>query len=72
LAVREVAAGSPRPRLTAISGQVCSPFDPPPGCAFAPRCPLHGAECDIAMPPLAALGDDRQARCIRVEEESLA
>ena len=60
-----------RPRLTAISGQVCSPFEPPPGCAFAPRCPLHAPECDTAMPPLASLGEERQVRCIRVKEEGL-
>ena len=69
MAVRGVTTGKSRPRLTAISGQVCSPFEPPPGCAFAPRCPRHAAECDAAMPPLAALGDERQARCIRVKEE---
>jgi peptide/nickel transport system ATP-binding protein len=60
-----------RPRLTAISGQVCSPFEPPPGCAFAPRCPLHFRECDTAMPPLQALSNDRKARCIRVKENEL-
>jgi len=69
MAVRE-ATGKTRPRLTAISGQVCSPFDPPPGCAFAPRCPLQVPECDTAMPPLAALGEERQARCLRVREEA--
>lgn len=68
MAVRGSAAKS-RPRLTAISGQVCSPFEPPPGCAFAPRCALHIAACDTAMPPLAALGNDRQVRCIRVNEK---
>jgi peptide/nickel transport system ATP-binding protein len=66
LAVRGMAAGGARPRLTAISGQVCSPFDPPAGCAFAPRCPQYGERCNTAMPPLAALGDDRQIRCSHV------
>jgi peptide/nickel transport system ATP-binding protein len=28
-----------RKRLVAIRGQVSSPLAPPPGCAFAPRCP---------------------------------
>ena len=69
MAARGALAGGARPRLTAIRGQVCSPFEPPPGCAFAPRCPKHAAECDAAMPPLAALSEGRQARCIRVEEE---
>jgi peptide/nickel transport system ATP-binding protein len=63
------ATGGARPRLTAISGQVCSPFEPPSGCAFAPRCPRRAEECDAAMPPLIAAGEDRQARCVRLREE---
>ena len=59
------AAGGARPHLQAISGQVCSPFEPPPGCAFAPRCPQRAGECDAAMPPLVSLGEKRQARCVR-------
>jgi peptide/nickel transport system ATP-binding protein len=65
------AAGGARPRLTAISGQVCSPFDPPAGCAFAPRCPRRDPDCETAMPPLTAFGEGRQARCARVVEKSL-
>jgi peptide/nickel transport system ATP-binding protein len=65
MAVRERNADGARPRLTAIRGQVCSPFDPPPGCAFAPRCPQRADECDTAMPPLATFGESRQARCAR-------
>jgi peptide/nickel transport system ATP-binding protein len=67
MAARGKAAGGVRPRLTAISGQVCSPFDPPAGCAFAPRCPQRAEQCDAAMPPLSALGDDRQIRCGHIE-----
>lgn len=29
------------------------PLAPPPGCAFAPRCPRRMAECDARQPPLA-------------------
>ena len=70
MAVRGITTGKSRPRLTAISGQVCSPFEPPPGCAFAPRCPAHVAACDTEMPLLAALGSDRKVRCIRVGEKT--
>jgi peptide/nickel transport system ATP-binding protein len=63
LATRGHAGGSARPRLTAISGQVCSPFEAPPGCAFAPRCPQHRADCDRAMPELVDVAG-RQLRCI--------
>jgi oligopeptide/dipeptide ABC transporter ATP-binding protein len=50
----------------AIPGQVSSPFDPPAGCAFAPRCAERQAGCDAHMPPLVTLGDRRSVRCIRV------
>jgi hypothetical protein len=40
----------------------------PPGCPFAPRCPLHIAECDKAEPPLFEVGDGHTAACIRTGE----
>ncbi len=58
------ATGSAR-RLNAIPGQVASPLDPLPGCAFAPRCALALPECSTAMPPLADLAAGRRSRCIR-------
>jgi peptide/nickel transport system ATP-binding protein len=63
MAVRDRTADGARPRLEAIHGQVCSPFDPPPGCAFAPRCPQRGDCCDTAMPGLETMGEARQVRC---------
>jgi len=36
-----------------LEGDVPSPIDPPPGCAFAPRCPVKaGADCETRMPEL--------------------
>jgi peptide/nickel transport system ATP-binding protein len=58
-----------RARLVAIPGQVSSPFDPPSGCAFAPRCAQHQAPCDSAMPPLVTLGDRLSVRCIRAQAD---
>jgi peptide/nickel transport system ATP-binding protein len=52
-----------RARLVAIAGQVSSPLSPPPGCAFAPRCPQRESACDAAMPALQSAGPDRQVRC---------
>jgi peptide/nickel transport system ATP-binding protein len=52
-------------RLVAIPGQVASPLDPLPGCAFAPRCPLVIPECSTAMPPLFDVPGARHARCLR-------
>jgi peptide/nickel transport system ATP-binding protein len=54
-------------RLNAIPGQVASPLDPLPGCAFSPRCALAVAECDAAMPQLAELPEGRRSRCRRWE-----
>ena len=56
-----------RRRLKAIPGQVASPLDPLPGCAFAPRCALVLPECSAAIPPLAALAAGQRSRCIRWE-----
>jgi oligopeptide/dipeptide ABC transporter ATP-binding protein len=58
-------AAMTRRRLNAIPGQVASPLDPLPGCAFAPRCALVLAECSAAMPPLAQVPAGQRSRCIR-------
>jgi oligopeptide/dipeptide ABC transporter ATP-binding protein len=58
---------APSRRLRAIPGQVASPLDPLPGCAFAPRCELALAACTAAMPPLAHLAHGQRTRCIRWE-----
>jgi peptide/nickel transport system ATP-binding protein len=39
-----------RGRLAAIPGQVPEPLAMPPGCAFAPRCPLAQLDCTLAVP----------------------
>lgn len=39
---------------------------PPPGCAFAPRCPAVLDACRIAVPEERHVADGRTARCIRV------
>ena len=44
-----------REKLAAIPGTVPRLDALPPGCAFAPRCDLHIAECDAAVPPLVLI-----------------
>jgi len=56
-----------RERLTPIIGSPPSLVNMPPGCPFAPRCPLHIAECDAAEPPLYEVGRGHTAACIRTE-----
>jgi peptide/nickel transport system ATP-binding protein len=56
-------------RLTPIKGAPPSLINPPPGCPFGPRCPLHYAACDESEPDLVRVdGDDHQAACIRADE----
>jgi len=61
---RSTMRGSRR-RLRAIPGQVASPLEPLPGCAFAPRCALVVPECMSAMPPLVELAAGQRSRCLR-------
>jgi oligopeptide/dipeptide ABC transporter ATP-binding protein len=47
----------------ALTGEPPSPLELPPGCRFAPRCPLRFDRCGIEDPPL--LGDaDHQVACL--------
>jgi oligopeptide/dipeptide ABC transporter ATP-binding protein len=41
---------------TLLGGEPPSPINPPPGCPFAPRCPLARAACREALPPLVEQG----------------
>jgi len=66
-----------REKPAPIPGSVPSLDALPPGCAFAPRCALHIAECDKAMPELISVklnsgreaDDAHRARCILVKRE---
>ncbi len=50
-------------RLIPIDGQAPSLIDPPPGCPFAPRCPLRRPSCEEAIPDFIDYGEGRRARC---------
>jgi peptide/nickel transport system ATP-binding protein len=58
----------PRRRLWAIPGGVPEPWAMPPGCSFAPRCPLHMAACDAGPPPALAVAPGHRAACLRAHE----
>ncbi len=60
-----------RGALAAAPGQVPDLVSPPPGCRFAPRCPIVRAECD-RVPPLAPLGNHLTACWARPETQELA
>ncbi|KAA9008824.1 ABC transporter ATP-binding protein [Histidinibacterium aquaticum] len=52
-----------------IKGDIPSPVDPPPGCAFHPRCPLATEICRVERPVLRDMGDGRQAACHHAESQ---
>jgi peptide/nickel transport system ATP-binding protein len=55
-------------RLQPIPGTVPSVMALPPGCAFAPRCPLTEAPCEAAVPDLAAVQAGHRSRCRRTDQ----
>ncbi|KAA2236101.1 ABC transporter ATP-binding protein [Salinarimonas soli] len=55
-------------RLEAIPGSPPDLANLPPGCAFAPRCPLAADACRAAAPPALDVGPGHRARCIRTED----
>ncbi|MDP9165081.1 MAG: ABC transporter ATP-binding protein [Actinomycetota bacterium] len=54
-------------RLVPIPGTPPSMAALPPGCPFAPRCPLAIDDCLAAEPELIPVGADHRAACIRTE-----
>src|SRR5262249_11521423 len=49
----------------AIEGQPPDLVHVPPGCSFAPRCPLAEPRCAEAPPPLEAVGSEHWVACLR-------
>jgi peptide/nickel transport system ATP-binding protein len=53
-----------RSRIKAVlEGELPSPLDPPPGCAFNTRCPLVQARCRSERPQLRTLPGGRKVAC---------
>ena len=65
----------PDPRRRAqrivLEGDVADPSDPPPGCAFHPRCRYATERCRQAVPPLEQVAPGHWVRCIRASEIGL-
>jgi peptide/nickel transport system ATP-binding protein len=53
-----------------VAGEVPNPIDPPPGCAFHPRCPYANDRCRREVPALLQAGGTLVA-CHAVEERRL-
>ncbi len=56
-----------RHKRIALKGELPSPLDPPPGCAFHRRCPHATEACSRELPELRAF-DGRQVACHHVEK----
>jgi peptide/nickel transport system ATP-binding protein len=46
-----------------LRGDVPSPVDPPPGCAFHTRCPIARDICRAETPALRKVGPDHEVAC---------
>jgi peptide/nickel transport system ATP-binding protein len=55
--------------LATIQGMLPDMTAPPPGCRFAPRCPLADGRCRRERPPVVRLDGGRWSRCFYVPIE---
>jgi len=53
-------------KMVILKGEVPSPLNPPPGCAFHPRCPIAIPECRQELPRLRNVSSGHEVACIRV------
>ena len=61
-----------RSKRHAVRGELPSPLDPPPGCAFHPRCPFANQRCRSEVPKLQFYpGTSHLHACHAVEEGRL-
>ena len=62
----------PDPRRRAqrivLEGDVADPSDPPPGCAFHPRCRYAVERCRQEVPALEEVAPGQWVRCLRAKE----
>ncbi|GAB4171948.1 MAG: ATP-binding cassette domain-containing protein [Thalassobaculales bacterium] len=52
-----------RGRRVALQGEIPSPIDPPPGCAFHTRCPVAESRCKVEAPALVEAAPGRSVSC---------
>jgi peptide/nickel transport system ATP-binding protein len=53
----------PKRELIGLPGHPPDLSNPPPGCRFAPRCPMAQDVCASIEPDLVALGPGHRSRC---------
>jgi oligopeptide/dipeptide ABC transporter ATP-binding protein len=60
-----------RDSVTAPIGEIADPSNPPPGCAFHPRCPYAVERCRKELPILQEIAPAHWSACHRTSELSL-
>lgn len=55
-----------------LTGDMPSPYRPPPGCVFHTRCPYVIKRCKVDIPPLRRVEEGGWAACHRAEELDLS
>jgi oligopeptide/dipeptide ABC transporter ATP-binding protein len=60
-----------RDAAAAPQGEVADPANPPPGCAFHPRCPHAVERCRVELPALREVAPGNFSACHRAEELTL-
>ena len=60
-----------RARRIVLEGEVADPSDPPPGCAFHPRCRYAVRRCGQETPALEEIAPGHWVRCLRAQELAL-
>jgi oligopeptide/dipeptide ABC transporter ATP-binding protein len=60
-----------RDQTSAPAGEIADPANPPPGCAFHPRCPYAESRCRTELPTLREIAPAHWSACHRSAELSL-
>ena len=55
--------GTQAAEIQPIAGELPSPLNPPPGCAFHLRCRFAQPRCSVELPMLRPAGDGREVAC---------
>jgi peptide/nickel transport system ATP-binding protein/oligopeptide transport system ATP-binding protein len=54
-----------------MEGDVPNPIDPPPGCAFHPRCQYAMDHCKTERPSLVEIAQDHYVACWFNEDQGI-
>jgi oligopeptide/dipeptide ABC transporter ATP-binding protein len=60
-----------RDTIAAPAGEVADPANPPPGCAFHPRCPFVVDRCRVDRPELVEVAPRHLSSCFRANDPAI-